>query len=52
MSEDHVHPPLIAGIYGRKEDGARSVVLSGVYDDEDRGETLYVCSPTELRVEC
>ena len=45
MSEDHVHPPLVAGIYGRKEDGARSVVLSGEYDDEDRGETLYVRSP-------
>lgn len=42
MSEDHMHPPLVAGIYGRKADGARSVVLAGAYDDEDHGDTLYV----------
>ncbi|KAI0338109.1 hypothetical protein BDW22DRAFT_1423195 [Trametopsis cervina] len=37
-----VHPPLIAGIYGRKDDGARSVVLSGKseFADEDHGETF------------
>ncbi len=40
-SADHVHPPLQAGIYGRKADGARSVVLGGGFDeDEDHGDTL------------
>lgn len=42
MSADHIHPPLVAGIYGRKADGARSVVLAGEFDDEDNGDTLYV----------
>ena len=42
MSIAHVHPPLIAGIYGRKEDGARSVVLSGEFADEDYGDHLCV----------
>ena len=42
MSKDHIHPPLVAGIYGRSEDGARSVVLAGAYDDEDNGDTLCV----------
>ena len=42
MSDDHVHPPLVAGIYGRSGDGARSVVLAGAFDDVDNGETLYV----------
>ncbi len=37
------------GIYGRKEDGARSVALSGGYeDDEDKGDTLYVASSSSL----
>ncbi|PSR77133.1 hypothetical protein PHLCEN_2v8041 [Hermanssonia centrifuga] len=40
-SADHVHPPLQAGIYGRKADGARSVVLGGGFDeDEDHGDTF------------
>lgn len=41
---DHVHPLPIHGIYGRQEDGARSVVLSGKseFQDEDQGDTLYV----------
>jgi len=35
----------MAGIYGRKDTGAFSVVLSGGYeDDEDKGYTLYVLS--------
>ncbi len=41
---DHVHPLPIHGIYGRQEDGARSVVLTGKseFQDEDQGDTLYV----------
>ncbi|KAI0086801.1 PUA-like domain-containing protein [Irpex rosettiformis] len=41
-SADRVHPPFIAGIYGRKDDGARSIVLSGgsEFADEDNGETF------------
>lgn len=41
LSASYVHPPLVAGIYGRKADGARSVVLAGEYDDEDHGDSLY-----------
>lgn len=42
-SDDAVHPGIMKGIYGRREDGARSVALSGGYeDDEDNGDTLYV----------
>ena len=47
MSDDHVHPPLVAGIYGRRADGARSVVLNGAYDDIDHGDTL--CVATDSR---
>lgn len=44
-SNSGVHPGLLAGIYGSKELGAFSVVLSGGYeDDEDHGDTLYVRS--------
>ncbi|KAJ3539004.1 hypothetical protein NM688_g6429 [Phlebia brevispora] len=40
MMEDHIHPMKVAGIYGRKADGARSVVLNGEFEDEDHGETF------------
>ncbi|TCD63936.1 hypothetical protein EIP91_004746 [Steccherinum ochraceum] len=40
-SESRVHPGLLAGIFGSKNDGAYSVVLSGGYkDDVDEGETF------------
>jgi len=36
-----VHPGILAGIYGSKDEGARSVCLSGGYeDDHDEGETF------------
>lgn len=38
LNASSVHPPLVAGIYGRKETGARSVVLGGHYEDEDYGD--------------
>ncbi|GJE94049.1 YDG/SRA domain-containing protein [Phanerochaete sordida] len=38
LSASAVHPPLVAGIYGRKQTGARSVVLGGYFDDEDYGD--------------
>lgn len=41
-----VHGNLAAGIYGRKEEGASSVILSGGYDDEDHGTHLCVDSHT------
>ena len=45
MSESAVHPPLVAGIYGRKGTGARSVVLAGHFPDEDYGDHLCVSTP-------
>ena len=38
----YVHAVPEAGIHGRKDSGARSVVMSGSdeYDDKDDGETL------------
>lgn len=42
-SNDACHPGIMQGIYGSKIDGARSVALSGGYeDDEDKGDSLYV----------
>ncbi|XP_074640769.1 E3 ubiquitin-protein ligase UHRF1-like [Tubulanus polymorphus] len=39
VSEAGVHRPHVAGIHGREEDGAYSIVLSGGYeDDHDDGE--------------
>ncbi len=39
MSESGVHRPHVAGIHGREDDGAYSIVLSGGYnDDQDNGE--------------
>ncbi|KIM58347.1 hypothetical protein SCLCIDRAFT_1218693, partial [Scleroderma citrinum Foug A] len=40
-AESAVHRPLMAGIYGTRDEGAYSIVLSGGYkDDEDRGDTI------------
>ncbi|KAK7010488.1 E3 ubiquitin-protein ligase UHRF1 [Biomphalaria glabrata] len=42
VSEAGVHRPHVAGIHGREEDGAYSIVLSGGYeDDADDGEEFY-----------
>ena len=39
MSEAGVHRPHVAGIHGREDEGAYSIVLSGGYeDDEDDGD--------------
>ncbi|RXG62368.1 E3 ubiquitin-protein ligase UHRF1 [Armadillidium vulgare] len=39
VSEAGVHRPHVAGIHGRENSGAYSIVLAGGYeDDEDRGE--------------
>ncbi|GIY73226.1 e3 ubiquitin-protein ligase UHRF1 [Caerostris darwini] len=39
VSESGVHRPHVAGIHGRENDGAYSIVLSGGYkDDVDEGE--------------
>ncbi|KAH9838720.1 PUA-like domain-containing protein [Rhodofomes roseus] len=36
-----VHPPTQAGIYGNRADGAYSIVLSGVYEDDvDKGDRI------------
>ena len=41
MSHEKVHPPPEKGIWG-DEDGARSIVISGGYeDDRDMGETMW-----------
>ena len=38
-SESGVHRPHVAGIHGRENEGAYSIVLSGGYDDDvDNGE--------------
>lgn len=42
MAASCIHPPLIAGIYGRKATGAFSVVLAGEFPDEDYGDHLSV----------
>lgn len=34
MSEAGVHRPHVAGIHGREDDGAYSIVLSGGYEDD------------------
>ena len=42
MKKDGVHSHTTGGISGSKAYGATSVVLSGMYADEDHGERLYV----------
>ena len=38
----HIHPGIIAGIYGSVKSGAYSIVLNGGYDDDlDQGEKVY-----------
>lgn len=34
VSEAGVHRPHVAGIHGREDDGAYSIVLSGGYEDD------------------
>ena len=34
MSEAGVHRPHVAGIHGREDEGAYSIVLSGGYEDD------------------
>lgn len=42
VAESGVHRPLVAGISGRHKVGARSIILSGMYpDDEDFGDEFY-----------
>ncbi|KAK7467888.1 hypothetical protein BaRGS_00036893 [Batillaria attramentaria] len=42
VSEAGVHRPHVAGIHGREDDGAYSIVLSGGYeDDADDGHQFY-----------
>ncbi|KAL8608900.1 hypothetical protein ACOMHN_063029 [Nucella lapillus] len=42
VSEAGVHRPHVAGIHGREDDGAFSIVLSGGYeDDADNGDEFY-----------
>ncbi len=39
MSESGIHRPHVAGIHGRENEGAYSIVLSGGYDEDiDDGE--------------
>ena len=39
MSESGIHRPHVAGLHGRENEGAYSIVLSGGYDeDTDDGE--------------
>lgn len=46
VSEAGVHRPHVAGIHGRENDGAFSLVLSGGYEDDvdDGDEFLYTGS--------
>ncbi|XP_044258582.1 E3 ubiquitin-protein ligase UHRF1-like [Tribolium madens] len=42
VSEAGIHRPHVAGIHGRENDGAYSLVLSGGYEDDiDNGEEFY-----------
>ncbi|KII89871.1 hypothetical protein PLICRDRAFT_568956 [Plicaturopsis crispa FD-325 SS-3] len=40
VSAASVHAPFTAGIYGRKDDGAYSIVMSGGYTDLDKGDSF------------
>eukprot|EP00123_Amoebidium_parasiticum_P013805 comp22162_c0_seq1/m.32491 comp22162_c0_seq1/g.32491 ORF comp22162_c0_seq1/g.32491 comp22162_c0_seq1/m.32491 type:complete len:816 (-) comp22162_c0_seq1:813-3260(-) len=41
-SEDGVHPPIVAGMYGTPKTGCLSIVLSGGYDDDqDEGDWFW-----------
>lgn len=41
MSESGIHRPHVAGIHGRENEGAYSIVLSGGYDEDvDDGEVF------------
>ena len=42
MSEAGVHRPHVAGIHGREDEGAYSIVLSGGYED-DKVSLLCAC---------
>ena len=43
MSESGIHRPHVAGIHGRENEGAYSIVLSGGYDEDvdDGDEFVY-----------
>ena len=43
MSEAGVHRPHVAGIHGRDNDGAYSIVLSGGYEDDQ--VCVFECLP-------
>lgn len=52
MSESGVHRPHVAGIHGRSNDGAYSLVLAGGYEDDIVSESLLFMSEnqTDLRL--
>ena len=41
VSEAGVHRPHVAGIHGREDDGAYSIVLSGGYEDDNVRKSKY-----------
>lgn len=44
VSEAGVHRPHVAGIHGREEDGAFSIVLSGGYEDDAVSHGCSACN--------
>ena len=40
VSEAGVHRPHVAGIHGREDEGAYSIVLSGGYEDDTVSDIL------------
>jgi putative restriction endonuclease len=43
LRESGVHRPLEAGISGKPDTGAESIVLNGGYDNEDQGDVILYC---------
>ena len=59
MSEPGVHRPQVAGIHGRENEGAYSIVLSGGYDDDQVCEgttctcvSIFVCITNDKSLVC
>ena len=50
VSEAGVHRPHVAGIHGREDEGAYSIVLSGGYEDDTVSNPEILCQ--DLRKIC
>lgn len=51
VSESGVHRPHVAGIHGRSNDGAYSLVLAGGYEDDIVSESLLFMSDNQTNLQ-